>query len=314
MSGLRNGVDPHRRWTAADVRVTDGNGPQHVLAPRMNFYERSTNPIGSPAIRSAAFEDLYLTLLAFNQAGPSASFNAWIFPMVSWILVEPALLRARRAVSPRGRSAGRARADAAERVPRAEQGAQPRSGSVTRRGLSIGLSLAAVTAVLLFVLARGFGRDPHEVPFQLRGKPAPDFTLRRLDTGAPVKLSDLRGKPIVINFWASWCGPCKMEHPVVAMAARRYGQEFQFYGVVFEDTEENARVFAGSPDPSFPQLVDERSRMAVDYGVTGVPETYFIDAQGILRDKVASPIDPRTMMEKLATLKQPAGPVSEVVR
>jgi cytochrome c biogenesis protein CcmG/thiol:disulfide interchange protein DsbE len=98
------------------------------------------------------------------------------------------------------------------------------------------------------------------------------------------------------------------------MSARRFGQEFQFFGVVFEDTEENARVFAGAPDPSFPQLVDERSRMAVDYGVTGVPETYFIDAQGILRDKVAYPIDPRTMMEKLAALKQPAGPVSEVVR
>ena len=185
---------------------------------------------------------------------------------------------------------------------------------MSRRGLWIGLALTAVAGVLLFVLAKGFGRDPHEVPFQLRGKPAPDFTLRRLDTGTPVKLSDLRGKPIVLNFWASWCGPCKMEHPVVSMAARRYGQEFQFFGVVFEDTEENARVFAGTPDPSFPQLVDERSRMAVDYGVTGVPETYFIDAQGIIRDKVAYPIDPRTMAEKLAALKQPAGPVSEVVR
>jgi cytochrome c-type biogenesis protein CcmF len=65
--------------------VTDGSGREHLLAPRMNFYERSTDPIGSPAIRSAAFEDLYLTLLAFDQAGPSASLNAWIFPMVSWI-------------------------------------------------------------------------------------------------------------------------------------------------------------------------------------------------------------------------------------
>jgi len=85
MAGLRNGVDPHRRWTAAEVQITDGRGRQHLLAPRMNFYERSTDPIGSPAIRSAAFEDLYLTLLAFDQAAPSASFNAWIFPMVSWI-------------------------------------------------------------------------------------------------------------------------------------------------------------------------------------------------------------------------------------
>ena len=116
MSGLRNGVDPHRRWTAAEVRVTDGNGPQQVLAPRMNFYERSTDPIGSPAIRSAAFEDLYLTLLAFDQAGPSASFNAWIFPMVSWIWwsLPFFVLGALLAAWPERR---RARADAAERVP-----------------------------------------------------------------------------------------------------------------------------------------------------------------------------------------------------
>src|SRR5215469_11215589 len=228
-------------------------------------------------------------------------------------LVEPAVVRLRRAVRRlAGAAPGPSRCHRA--APRAEQGAQPGSGGMSRRGLWIGLSLAAVTAVLLFVLAKGFGRDPHEVPFQLRGKPAPDFTLRRLDTGEPVRLSDLKGKPIVLNFWASWCGPCKMEHPVVAMAARRFGQEYQFFGVVFEDTEENARAFAGASDPSFPQLIDERSRMAVDYGVTGVPETYFIDANGILRDKVAFPIDPRTMMEKLAALKQPPGPVSEVVR
>ncbi|RPH73187.1 MAG: heme lyase CcmF/NrfE family subunit [Myxococcaceae bacterium] len=85
LAGLRNGIEPHRRWTAAEIQVTDGRGRQQALAPRMNFYERSTDPVGSPAIRSAAFEDLYLTLLAFDQATPSASFNAWIFPMVGWI-------------------------------------------------------------------------------------------------------------------------------------------------------------------------------------------------------------------------------------
>ena len=83
--GLRNGTEPHRRWIAAELQVTDGRGRPHPLAPRMNFYERSTDPIGSPAIRSAAFQDLYLTLLAFDQSPPSASFNAWIFPMVGWI-------------------------------------------------------------------------------------------------------------------------------------------------------------------------------------------------------------------------------------
>ncbi len=85
LTGLRNGADPHRRWTAAELDVTDGSGGHHVLAPRMNFYERSTDPVGSPAIRTAAFDDLYLTLLAFDAQAPSASLNAWIFPMVAWI-------------------------------------------------------------------------------------------------------------------------------------------------------------------------------------------------------------------------------------
>jgi cytochrome c biogenesis protein CcmG/thiol:disulfide interchange protein DsbE len=180
--------------------------------------------------------------------------------------------------------------------------------------VKLGLALAAVSAVLLFVLARGFGRDPHEVPFMLRGKPAPDFTLRRLDTGAPVKLSDLKGKPIVLNFWASWCAPCKAEHPVIAWGAKRFSGDAQFFGVVFEDTEENARGFAGPPDPGFPQLYDERSRMAVDYGVSGVPETYFIDAAGVIRDKYVGPLEPRVLGQRIAELKQPSGPISEVVR
>lgn len=179
--------------------------------------------------------------------------------------------------------------------------------------LKLGLGLAIVAALLLFVLARGFGRDPHEVPFMLRGKPAPEFTLRRLDTGAPIKLSQLRGKPIVFNFWASWCAPCKMEHPVIAWGARRFASEAQFFGVVFEDTEEAARQFAGAPDPGFLQLYDERSRMAVDYGVSGVPETYFIDAAGILRDKYVGPLDPQTLGQRIEALQRPQ-PVSEVAR
>jgi cytochrome c biogenesis protein CcmG, thiol:disulfide interchange protein DsbE len=150
--------------------------------------------------------------------------------------------------------------------------------------------VAVVVGLLFFAFARGFGRDPHEVPFMLKGKPAPDFKLTRLDTGEAVTLAQLRGQPVVLNFWASWCGPCKMEHPTLTRAARRHQGQARFFGVVFEDTAEDARKFARPIDPSFPQLLDPQSRMAVDYGVTGVPETYFIDAEGIIRDKYIGPL------------------------
>jgi cytochrome c biogenesis protein CcmG/thiol:disulfide interchange protein DsbE len=164
--------------------------------------------------------------------------------------------------------------------------------------------VAGLLAVLLIVYARGLvsGKDPHAVPFMLRGKPAPTFSLQRLDRNEAVSLSQYRGRPVVINFWASWCGPCKMEHPTFEWAFRHYGSQVQFLGVVFEDTPENAREFLASNASSFPQLIDPHSRMSVDYGLAGVPETYFIDANGIIQDKYVGPIDPRTMTERLRRL------------
>lgn len=87
--------------------------------------------------------------------------------------------------------------------------------------------------------------------------------------------------------------------------AREYGNQAQFLGVVFEDTEENARRFLDRYGESFPQLMDLRSRTAVDYGVAGVPETYFIDAQGIIREKHVGPIDPETLVQRIRELSEP---------
>jgi cytochrome c biogenesis protein CcmG, thiol:disulfide interchange protein DsbE len=165
--------------------------------------------------------------------------------------------------------------------------------------------IAAPVVLLLAVFARGFGSNPHEVPFMLRGKPASAFTLQDLETRETVTLDRFKGRPLVVNFWASYCGPCKMEHPVLEWAYREYGEHAQFVGVVFEDTEENARTFLGAQPSSFPQLLDAHSRMAVDYGVAGVPETYFIDANGIIRDKHVGAIDPQSMVAQLRRLSEP---------
>jgi cytochrome c biogenesis protein CcmG/thiol:disulfide interchange protein DsbE len=173
-----------------------------------------------------------------------------------------------------------------------------------KKGWIITLGAGGVCAALVFVLYAGFGRNPHEVPFLLSGKPAPAFTLRALDSGQPVSLEQFRGRPVVINFWASWCGPCKYEHPVLEWGASQFGAQAQFLGIVFEDTEENAQGFLQDMGASFPQLIDPRSRISVDYGVSGVPETYFITAEGLIMTKHVGPIDPQTLTQRIRELTQ----------
>ncbi len=166
----------------------------------------------------------------------------------------------------------------------------------------VALSALIFCGALVVVLLMGFGRNPHAVPFKLAGKKAPAFTLRALDTGAPVRLEDFRGRPVVINFWASWCGPCRMEHPVLEWGQREFGNQAVFLGIIFEDTEDNARRFLQELGASFPQLVDPRSRVSVEYGVAGVPETYFIDGNGIIQGKHVGPIDPQSLTQRIREL------------
>jgi cytochrome c biogenesis protein CcmG, thiol:disulfide interchange protein DsbE len=167
--------------------------------------------------------------------------------------------------------------------------------------------LFAVGALgLLTVFYKAFGTDPHAVPFMMQDKPAPAFNLKRLDTGERVTLEQFKGKPVLINFWATWCGPCKQEHPVIQWGHENFGDQVQFLGVVYEDSEENAKSFLLRDPTGFPQFLDANGSMAVDYGVTGVPETYFIDREGIIRGKYAMPIDPGTLQKKIIELQGPA--------
>jgi cytochrome c biogenesis protein CcmG/thiol:disulfide interchange protein DsbE len=158
-----------------------------------------------------------------------------------------------------------------------------------------------VVAPLIWVLAAGFGHDPHAVPFVLENRPAPAFSLTTLD-GKTVSLASLRGKPVLVNFWSSWCEPCKAEHEALQSSARTYADRVQFLGIVYEDSPQNAEQYLKARGNTFPQLLDPDTHTAIDFGVAGVPESFFIDKGGIIRRKVAGELTYPEISHTLDTL------------
>ena len=152
------------------------------------------------------------------------------------------------------------------------------------------LLIPASAIPVLALLAWGLTRDPNLIPSPPPGRPAPTFTLETL-SGDTVALADLEGKVVVLNFWASWCLSCIDEHYVFTEANRRYaGEEVQILGVVYNDSRENAIGWLRRMGGDWPSLVDPGSRTAIDYGVYGVPETFFIDRTGRVGYKQLGPV------------------------
>jgi len=168
---------------------------------------------------------------------------------------------------------------------------------VNRKVLVAGL---AVVVPLIALLVLNLGRDPHAIDSPLVGRVAPPFALVPVGGGEPVSLDSLQGRPVVLNFWATWCVPCFQEHPLLVSAARRLGDEVQFLGVVYQDEERNVQDWLDRHGSSYPTLVDPRSKTAIAYGVIGVPETYFIDPQGRIVAKHIGPLDGETLMARLS--------------
>lgn len=166
--------------------------------------------------------------------------------------------------------------------------------------LLVGLGLV-VPMIVLFAVS--FGNDPNARPSALVGTQASKFTLVDLD-GNTVSLEDFAGdKPVVLNFWSTWCGPCKIEHPYLQQAARQV-DDVVFLGVIYSDDPNKARMYLKRAGSTYPNLVDADNRVAIDYGVTGVPETFFIDRSGKIIHKEAGPLSPPQLKAKLDEVRQ----------
>ena len=134
------------------------------------------------------------------------------------------------------------------------------------------------------------------------GKAVPDFTAPLLGGDGSLTMSDLEGKPVMLNFWASWCGPCKDEAPLLQAAHERYGDRISFLGVDIRDANSDALEFVAEYGLTYPSVRDEQMRVYADYGLTGQPETFFVDAQGILVEHVPGPVDEERLLQAIEIL------------
>jgi cytochrome c biogenesis protein CcmG/thiol:disulfide interchange protein DsbE len=167
-----------------------------------------------------------------------------------------------------------------------------------RRLLFILPAVALVLVGAVFIVLLSSPRDPGEIPSPFIGKPVPAFHLPALDGSGEVSEADLKGRVTVFNVFASWCLPCKVEHPILMRLARE--GKVRVIGLNYKDKPADAKKWLAELGNPFARIgVDEKGRVAIDFGVYGVPETFIVDARGIIRYKHVGPIHPNEYGEKI---------------
>jgi cytochrome c biogenesis protein CcmG/thiol:disulfide interchange protein DsbE len=163
----------------------------------------------------------------------------------------------------------------------------------------LGLAVVGLLPALV-VLGSRLDQDATLVPSVLVGKPAPAFSLTTLD-GKTISNADLAGKPYAVNFWASWCPPCRQEHGALRAFWERYRQQgVQLLGVIFQDSPAAARAFQEELGGDWPLLEDPGGRTAVDFGMRAPPETFVVNSQGIIVAKLSGAVAPGQLEQYVA--------------
>ncbi len=163
------------------------------------------------------------------------------------------------------------------------------------------LVFAALAAY--FALGLRPDRDPHLLPSALIDKPSPDFTLPELNGDGKLSLAGLHGQVVVVNFFASWCVPCRVEHPLLMRLAEQ--EHIALYGIAYKDNvQDTRRILTQLGDPYRSIGVDRDGRTGFDYGVYGVPETYVIDKNGRIRKRFVGPLAADAVNNELLPLLQ----------
>ena len=160
----------------------------------------------------------------------------------------------------------------------------------------------AVFGALVVFCAIGLHLDPHEVPSPLIDKPAPAFELTQLDKPeATIRRADMLGKVWLLNVWASWCEACRDEHPYLVEFAKL--KAVPIYGLDYKDQREPAQAWlAERGNPYDASLFDANGRVGIDFGVYGVPETFVIDKQGVVRYKKIGALTPEVLQGEVLPL------------
>jgi cytochrome c biogenesis protein CcmG/thiol:disulfide interchange protein DsbE len=156
--------------------------------------------------------------------------------------------------------------------------------------------------VLAGFLYKGLHLDPHEVPSPLIDKAAPAFNLPQLqETNKQFSPAEMKGKVWLLNAWSSWCVSCKEEHPVLMGLAQQ--NIVPIYGLDYKDKREDALMqLSRGGNPYVLSVMDREGRTGIDYGVYGVPETYVIDKQGVIRYKQIGPVNDQNLRETILPL------------